>query len=76
MRRCSSLTEKMTLASVSQGYLAMALLLSVQFVLGMATNLFISIPNGHPGAHPSNYLAGSARSIGSESEPTAGSNAP
>jgi len=31
-----------------------------QFVLGMAANLFVTIPAHHPGASPKNYLAGPA----------------
>lgn len=50
--------------TVRKIYLWLAMLLLVQFLLGMATNLFVTIPNRHPGAHPSNYFAGSARSIG------------
>jgi uncharacterized membrane protein YhaH (DUF805 family) len=37
---------------------AVAVLL-VQFGFGSAVNLFVTIPSRHPGAHPSNYLAGS-----------------
>lgn len=47
-----------------RAYLLMSLLLLAQFVLGMAYNLFVTIPAHHPGAHPSNYLTGSAQSIG------------
>lgn len=50
--------------TVRRVYLSMALLLLVQFLLGMATNLFVTVPRRHPGAHPSNYFAGSAHSIG------------
>lgn len=32
--------------------------------IGMVVNLYTTIPAHHPGANPSNYLAGSARSIG------------
>jgi hypothetical protein len=47
-----------------RAYLSMSLLLLAQFVLGMAVNLFVTIPTHHPGAHPSDYFAGSAQSIG------------
>ena len=47
-----------------RAYLWMSLLLLVQFLLGMAVNLFVTIPTHHPGAHPSNYFAGSAHSVG------------
>lgn len=49
---------------VVRAHLLMTLLLLCQFVLGMAVNLFVTIPAHHPGAAPSNYFAGSARSIG------------
>jgi len=35
-----------------------------QFVLGMAANLFVTIPAHHPGASPKNYLAGPGHSVG------------
>ena len=38
--------------------------LLVQFVLGMAANLFVTIPAHHPGARPGNYLVGSGQSVG------------
>lgn len=46
-----------------QAHLATALLLLTQLVLGMVTNLYVTIPSRHMG-RPSNYSAGSARSIG------------
>ncbi|HLI71533.1 MAG TPA: hypothetical protein VKV19_17390 [Ktedonobacteraceae bacterium] len=33
-------------------------LLAIQFVLGMATNLFVTIPSDHPGANPPEYFSG------------------
>lgn len=53
-----------TIVTLPRAYLLMSLLLLAQFVLGMAVNLFVTIPADHPGAHPANYFAGSARSIG------------
>ncbi len=50
--------------TLRRAYLSMSLLLLAQFLLGMAVNLFVSIPTHHPGAHPSNYFSGSAQSIG------------
>jgi hypothetical protein len=44
--------------------LATLFLLVLQFVLGVATNLFVSVPDHHAGAHPHSYLSGSVRSIG------------
>lgn len=42
----------------------MLILLLGQFALGMVANLYVTIPAHHPGSHPSNYLAGSLRSVG------------
>ncbi|MGH3631884.1 MAG: hypothetical protein ACRDRL_31145 [Sciscionella sp.] len=47
-----------------RAYLMMSLLLLAQFLLGMAVNLFVTIPAHHPGAHPTTYFLGSAQSIG------------
>jgi hypothetical protein len=44
--------------------LATLLLLVLQFVLGIATNLFVTVPDHHVGAHPHSYLSGSVASIG------------
>lgn len=52
------------IVTLPRAYLLMSLLLLAQFVLGMAVNLFVTIPTDHPGADPSNYLTGSGRSIG------------
>jgi hypothetical protein len=38
--------------------------LLAQFLLGMATNLFVTIPAHHPGARPGNYFVGSGQSVG------------
>jgi hypothetical protein len=37
--------------------------LLVQFMLGMATNLFVQIPTDHPGANPPEYFSGVAQSV-------------
>ncbi len=42
----------------------MIVLLFCQFALGMAANLYVTIPAAHSGAHPSNYFSGSLRSVG------------
>jgi hypothetical protein len=39
------------------------LLILVQSGLGIYVNLFVTIPGGHPGSSPSNYLSGSGRSL-------------
>ena len=38
-------------------------LLAAQFLLGMAVNLFVTIPTNHPGAHPSEYFSGVFQSV-------------
>src|SRR6185312_1091177 len=37
--------------------------LIVQFLLGMATNLFVDITRDHPGANPPEYFSGVAESV-------------
>ena len=37
--------------------------LLVQFLLGMAVNLFVDIPKNHPGANPPEYFTGVAQSV-------------
>ncbi len=37
--------------------------LLVQFLLGMATNLFVEITRAHPGANPPEYFSGVAQSV-------------
>jgi len=44
--------------------LLMVLLVLCQAAVGMAVNLYVTIPGHHPGSQPSNYLTGSADSIG------------
>jgi nitric oxide reductase large subunit len=44
-------------------YLAALLTLIVQFMLGMATNLFVQIPRDHPGSNPPEYFTGVAQSV-------------
>jgi hypothetical protein len=43
--------------------LGMLTMLIVQFVLGMAANLFVSITRQHPGANPGNFFEGAAQSV-------------
>ena len=47
-----------------RGSMVMIVLLLCQFALGMAANLYVTIPATHPGAHPGNYFSGSLRSVG------------
>jgi hypothetical protein len=37
--------------------------LIVQFLLGMAVNLFVTIPTDHPGANPPEYFGGVVQSV-------------
>ena len=46
-----------------QGYLAVLIVLVVQFLLGMATNLFVQVPLEHPGASPPEYFTGVFESV-------------
>ena len=46
--------------------LIMIAALLAQFVLGMAANLFVTIPAHHPGASPNNYFVGAGHSVVSE----------
>jgi hypothetical protein len=45
------------------GYLGALIVLVIQFVLGMAVNLFVQIPHNHPGANPPEYFSGVAQSV-------------
>jgi hypothetical protein len=38
-------------------------MLIIQFLLGMAVNLFVKIPNDHPGASPPEYFSGVVQSV-------------
>ena len=38
-------------------------LLAAQFLLGMAVNLFVTIPTNHPGANPPEYFSGVFQSV-------------
>jgi hypothetical protein len=39
------------------------ILLAAQFLLGMAVNLFVTIPTNHPGANPPEYFSGVFESV-------------
>jgi len=39
-------------------------LLLIQYLLGMAVNLYVTLPGRHPGAGASNYFAGLASGLG------------
>ncbi|HYM97120.1 MAG TPA: hypothetical protein VET26_07460 [Candidatus Sulfotelmatobacter sp.] len=45
------------------GLLAGLIVLVIQFVLGMAVNLFVTVPTHHPGANPPEYFSGVAQSV-------------
>jgi len=44
--------------------LVTAILVLVQAALGMVVNLYVAVPTDHPGAQASDYITGSASSIG------------
>ncbi|WP_338198703.1 hypothetical protein [Candidatus Nephthysia bennettiae] len=43
--------------------LSALLALIAQYLLGMAVNLFVTIPDNHPGAHAPEYFSGVVRSV-------------
>jgi hypothetical protein len=45
------------------GLLVLLVVLVVQFMLGMAVNLFVKIPTNHPGSNPPEYFTGVAQSV-------------
>jgi hypothetical protein len=44
-------------------FLGNLVFLVVQFLLGMAVNLFVTIPSDHPGANPPEYFSGVVQSV-------------
>jgi hypothetical protein len=44
-------------------FLAALAILIVQFLLGIAVNLFVKIPTDHPGSNPPEYFTGVAQSV-------------
>jgi len=42
---------------------ALALALGLQFLLGMLTNLYVTVPSAHPGAQAPEYFSGVAQGI-------------
>jgi len=44
-------------------FLFALVMLIAQFLLGMAVNLFVKIPDEHPGANPPEYFSGVAQSV-------------
>jgi hypothetical protein len=44
-------------------FLGTLVFLIVQFLLGMAVNLFVTIPADHPGANPPEYFGGVVQSV-------------
>src|SRR6266851_10479901 len=44
-------------------FLAALVMLIIQFLLGMAVNLFVKIPTDHPGSNPPEYFSGVAQSV-------------
>ncbi|HEY1420211.1 MAG TPA: hypothetical protein VGG90_05825 [Candidatus Dormibacteraeota bacterium] len=45
------------------GFLVGIVLLVIQFLLGMAVNLFVTVPKEHPGSNPQEYFSGVAQSV-------------
>jgi hypothetical protein len=44
-------------------FLGTLIFLIIQFLLGMAVNLFVTIPTSHPGANPTEYFGGVVQSV-------------
>jgi hypothetical protein len=44
-------------------FLGTLIFLMIQFLLGMAVNLFVTIPTNHPGANPPEYFGGFVQSV-------------
>ena len=51
------------LRKIKQGFLGLLLLLAVQLLLGMVTNLWVVIPGTHPGAQAAHYFVGLLQGI-------------
>ena len=45
------------------GFRSAMIMLVIQFLLGMAVNLFVTIPTDHPGARPAEYFSGVVQSV-------------
>jgi hypothetical protein len=45
------------------GFLVILIVLVVQFTLGTAVNLFVTIPHEHPGSNPPEYFSGVVQSV-------------
>jgi hypothetical protein len=50
-------------SNVRFGYLAALIALVIQFLLGMAVNLFVTVPKNHPGSNPPEYFTGVVQSV-------------
>ncbi|MHB8460539.1 MAG: hypothetical protein ACYDB6_10800 [Candidatus Limnocylindrales bacterium] len=48
---------------VRDQFLGTLFFLMLQFLLGMAVNLFVTIPTNHPGANPPEYFGGVVQSV-------------
>jgi hypothetical protein len=55
--------ERRELAVLRRMTLGTACIILVQSGIGMVANLYVIVPGHHPGAHPSDYFTGSARSL-------------
>lgn len=55
--------ERRAFSRLSGNAFGGVVLLTAQFLLGMALNLFVTLPRSHPGANPSEYFSGSFQSV-------------
>jgi hypothetical protein len=56
-------TQAMTKSHIRAHALALLVLFCLQFLSGMTLNLFVTLPNSHPGTSGSNYLSRSGHSL-------------
>jgi hypothetical protein len=55
--------SRVRLRRLRQSTVGILVALLVQFLVGMAVNLFVTIPDDHPGARPAEYFGGSIASV-------------
>ena len=53
----------MTAGDLRRALVGVVFALLVQYLLGMAVNLFVTIPTEHPGANPPEYFGGVVQSV-------------
>ena len=67
MTRVSSVPTRTRLTAstrLTAQAMILAILLLVQFFVGMITNLYVTIPDNHPGTHTRDFFSGAPRAVG------------